>query len=1004
MKKISTQVSKLLLGACLMLLSGVLYAQDKTVSGTVSSDAEGALPGVNVLLQGTSTGTVTDLDGNYRLSVPEAGGTLVFSSIGYANQEIEIGNQSTIDVTMAEDIKALDEIVVVGYGTQEKKEITSAVTSVQAEDFNGGNVNNPSQLVQGKVAGLVIAKPGGDPTGDFNIRLRGTSSATGNTSPLIIVDGVPGADLNSIDPNDIASIDVLKDGSAAAIYGTRATNGVILVTTKSGVSGEPKINYNGYVATDVIANQVDVLNADEFRQLVNDPNFAFRNPNLDLGSSTDWFEEVTQTPISHVHNISLSGGSEKTTYRVSLNYRDIEALGRNSGFEQLNSRLNLRQRAFDDRLTFDVILGITNRDLSGFDQPDTGFDDDDENDGNPAFRFATIYNPTAPVFGEGEAFDDFGGYYQAVGAFNYENPRAIVDQIVFDGIERNITSNFRASLELIEGLDVSAFYSAQRDNTQINRYTPRTSYPSGTNSGGEALRFMREELNQLFETTLNLDKEVGENSSIEALLGYSYQYLTNEGFFVSAGNFLTDQFTYNNLGASEDIARDISPNFQSGKESSTLIAAFGRVNFNYNDIFYTTGIVRREGSSKFGANNKWAWFPAVSAGVNIANLAEIPGVDQLKFRVGYGVTGSLPDANYVSLERLTPLGGRFFYNGNYIQSYGPGSNPNPNLKWERKGEINIGLDFAVLDFRLDGSIDVYNRTTTDLIYDVPVPVPPNQFPVTLLNLGELNNRGVEVVLNAAVIRGDDLSYNVGFNFAANRTEIVSLSSEEFDFGDQQFRANLGSPGLNATNLIRVKEGEPLGQIWGPRFVGISEEGRWIFEDLNNDDVIDRADEAVIGNGLPDFTLGLNNTVRFRNWDLNVFLRGSFGHDLVNTFRAFYEVPKVINSYNILRSATEGEISRLTEDARFSSYHVEDASFLRLDNATLGYNFNVSDIEFLSQIRVYVAAQNLFNITNYTGVDPEVRFDDGGDNLSPGIERRNTYFLNRTFTLGLNIGL
>ena len=994
-----TRMKGIWLIACFTLLAGVLYAQDKTVSGNVSSAQEGALPGVNVLLKGTTTGTVTDIEGNYNLSVPEAGGTLVFSSIGYANQEAEIGNQSTIDVVLAEDIKALDEIVVIGYGTQEKKEITSAVTSVKAEDFNGGNVNNPSQLIQGKVAGLVIAKPGGDPTGNFNIRLRGTSSASGNTSPLVIIDGVPGADLNSIDPNDIASIDVLKDGSAAAIYGTRATNGVILVTTKSGTSGEPKINYNGYVATDIIANQVDVLNAQEYRQLVNDPNFAFYNPNLDLGASTDWFEQVTQTPISHVHNLALSGGTEKTTYRVSLNYRDIEALGKNSGFDQLNSRLNLRQKALGDRLTFDVILGITNRNLFGFDQPDVN--DPGRNNGNPAFRFATIFNPTAPVYQDDPIY---GGFYQAPGSFNYSNPRAIVEQVTFDGLERNITSNFRVDLELIEGLHASAFYSTQRDNTQINAYAPKNDYFAGLNSNGFALRNMREQLNQLFETTLNLDRKVGDNSSIEALAGYSYQYLTDESFNVSAGNFLTDQFTYNNLGASEDLARNINPQFGSGKNSSTLIAAFGRINFNYNDLFYVQGIVRREGSSKFGANNKWAWFPAASAGVNIANLVTIPQVDELKFRVGYGVTGSLPDANYVSLARLTPLGGRFFYNGNYIQPYGPGSNPNPNLKWERKGEINVGVDFSVLNFRINGSVDVYNRTTTDLIYNVPVPVPPNQFPNSLLNLGELNNRGVEVTLDASVVRGDGFNYSAGFNFALNRTKLVSLSSDEFDFGDQQFRANLGAPGLNSTNLIRVKEGEPLGQIFGPRYVGISEEGRWIFEDVDGNDKIDRDDEAVIGNGLPSFTLGLNNTLSYGRWDLNFFLRGSFGHDLVNTFRAFYEVPKVINSYNILRSATQGDVRFLTEDARFSSYHVEDASFLRLDNATLGYNFNVESIEFLSQIRVYVAAQNLFTITNYTGVDPEVRFDDNGDQLAPGIERRDTYFLNRTFTLGLNVGL
>lgn len=997
----STQVRGLWLGAYLMLLTGALYAQDKTVSGTVTAAEEGALPGVNVLLKGTTTGTVTDLDGNYRLTVPEAGGTLVFSSIGYANQEAEIGNQSTIDITLAEDVQSLEEIVVVGYGIQEKKEVTSAVTSVKAEDFNGGNVNNPSQLIQGKVAGLVIAKPGGDPAGDFNIRLRGTSSATGNTSPLIIVDGVPGADLNSIDPNDIASIDVLKDGSAAAIYGTRATNGVILVTTKSGEAGEAKINYNAYLSTETIANRVGILNASEYRALVNDPSFAFNNPNLDLGASTDWFDEITQTPISHVHNVSLSGGTEKTTYRVSLNYRNIEALAKNSGFDQLNGRLNLRQKAINDRLTIDVILGITNRNLNGFDQPDTniGVRDGNNNNGNPAFRFATIYNPTAPIYQDDQSY---GGFYQSPGAFNYDNPVAIVEQLVFNGLKRNITGNFRVGFELIEGLNASAFYSTQRDNDQLNFYAPKNAYTIGLNSNGFANRFMEERLNQLFEATLTYNKDIG-NSNIKALVGYSYQYLTSENFGVGAGNFLTDAFTYNNIGASEDLSRNISPGFDSFKESSTLESVFARVNYNFNDLINLQAIVRREGSSKFGVENKIAYFPAISGGINITSLVDIPTVDLLKFRIGYGVTGSLPSQNYISLPRLRPVG-QFLYNGNYIQAYGPGSNANPFLKWERKGEINVGLDFNMFDFRLNGSIDVYDRTTTDLIYSVSVPVPPNQFPETLLNLGELNNRGIEITLNGDIIQKESFSYSAGFNFALNRTELVSLSSDEFDFGDEQFRANLGAPGLNSTRLIRVKEGEPLGQIWGPEYLGITEDGKWNLRDVNDDGTIDRADESVIGNGLPNFTLGLNNTFNYGNWDLNFFLRGSIGHDLVNTFRAFYEVPKVISSYNILKSATEGEISRLTEDAKFSSYHVEDASFLRLDNATLGYNFDVSDVDFMSQLRFYVSAQNLFTITSYTGVDPEVRFDDNGDQLAPGIERRDTYFLNRTFTLGVNIGL
>ncbi len=989
--RIFTQLRYALLLLGVLCVANLAYAQT-TVSGKVTAPEEGSLPGVNVLVKGTTTGTVTDMDGNYRLTVPEGSDILVFSSIGYENQEITINGRSTIDIELAADIQSLQEIVVVGYGTQEKKEITSAVTSVKAEDFNGGNVNNPSQLIQGKVAGLVIAKPGGDPTGAFNIRLRGTSSATGDTSPLIIVDGVPGADLGSIDPNDIASVDVLKDGSAAAIYGTRATNGVILITTKSGKPGKARIEYNGYVSTDQISNRIGVLTPGEYRSLVNDPSFAYNNPNLDLGSSTDWFEELTRTPISHVHNLSLSGGNEGTTYRVSLNYRDIEALAKNSGFDQLNARLNLTQKALNDKLTLNMVLGTTNRTYSGFDQPEDNVD--------IAFRYATIFNPTAPIYDA--RFPEYGGYYQSPGSFNYENPVAIVNQLTYDGIKRNITTNFKADYQLVDGLTVGAFYSIQRDNQSNGFYAPKNAYTVGLNSNGRAQRNMEEKLNRLFETTLNYDKDFG-SSNFKALLGYSHQYLTNENFGLSAGNFLTDAFTYNNIGASEDLARNIAPGFGSFKESSTLIAGFGRLNYSFNDTYYAQAIVRREGSSKFGEENKWAWFPAASVGVDISNLADIPFVDLLKLRVGYGVTGSLPEDNYVSLAKLQPIG-YFFYNGNYIQSYGPGSNPNPFLKWERKTEWNVGLDFTMLDFRLNGSIDVYDRTTTDLLFPVNVPVPPYQFPTLLVNLGELNNRGVELTLNGAVIDNDNLKWDVGFNFAANKTKIVSLSSDEFDFGDETFRANLGAPGLNSTQLVRIKEGEPLGQLWGPVYNGITEDGKWDLNDFNNDGNIDRADERVIGNGLPDFTLGLNNTFNYGNFDLNFFFRGSFGHDLVNTFRAFYEVPKVISSYNILKSATEGEISRLTEDAKFSSYHVESASFFRLDNATLGYNIDVSNIDFLSRLRFYVSGQNLFTITNYTGVDPEVRFDDGGDQLAPGIERRDTYFLNRTFTLGVNIGL
>lgn len=965
----------------LLMTVSLTYAQ-REISGTVTDAGSGdPLIGANILILGTSTGTITDFDGSFSLQVPDDATTLRISYTGYTDQEVDISNGTSFDIQLAEGT-ALEEIVVTGYGTAKSKEVTSAITSVKEEDFNNGSIQSPAQLLQGKVAGLTISRPGGNPNNSFNIRLRGLSSVGADNSPLVVIDGVLGADLNTVDPNDIASIDVLKDGSAAAIYGTRGAAGVIIITTKRGDGGAPTVNYEGFVSADVIDNTVDVLTADEFREF---------GGGVDRGANTDWFDELTRTGLTQVHSLSLSGGSKGTSYRFSGNLRDVEGIAINTGFTQLNFRGNVQQKALNDRLTLNATLTTTNRDS------DEGF--------NQAFRYATIYNPTAPVFDPSNTRND--GYYEET-LFDYFNPVAIVEQNLNEKEQRNTIVSLRGDFELLQGLTVGAFYSQERKDETNRGYIDRNSFGTGNDRTGLASLRNDKDLNELFETTVNYVTTFG-GTEMKLLGGYSYQDFNGQGFGVSGGNFITDAFTYNNLGASLDFPNGLA-GAGSGRENNKLIAFFGRAAFNIDDTYFVQATLRREGSSRFGENNKWGLFPGVSAGVNLSNILDLSGVDNLKLRAGYGVTGTRPNQSYISLQRFGP-GAAFFFNGNYIPSYGPRSNPNPDLKWEEKADINIGLDFAFADFKVTGNIDYFNTQTNDLILPFQVPVPPNLFPETLLNVGELSNSGLEFVVNYNAVSNDNFSWTSSFNgiyfieatFESFSNPELGVSQNDRPIG------NLGSPGQNSTPLVFLGEGQPIGQIYGLVYEGINDDGTWRFADLNGDGVNNRDDNdrEVIGNGLPDLNLGWNNSFTFGDFDLNFFLRGSFGHDLVNTFRAFYEAPSTITSYNIL--ASSADIKNLTDAPTFSSFHVEDGSFVRLDNATLGYTFGLPEDSAFRNIRVYASGNNLFTITGYTGVDPEVRLvddpdgDGEGDALIPGIDRRNTYFTARSYVFGLQLG-
>ncbi|MDX2284964.1 MAG: SusC/RagA family TonB-linked outer membrane protein [Bacteroidia bacterium] len=983
------------------------------VTGRVTSSREGEpLSGATVLVKNTTTGGFTDDDGRYSIEVPNGEAVLVFSYLGHDRLEVAVGGRRQIDVVMAAQESSIEEIVVTGYTTQRSKEVTSAITSVKAEDFNRGLVNDPAQLVQGKVAGLSIARAGSDPNAGFAIRLRGLSTLGQNEQPLVIIDGVPNASLQTVDPNDIQSIDVLKDGSAAAIYGTQAASGVIIITTKKGLPGTSTVEYSGQVTVDQIAKRVPVMDATEFLATA-----GANRADVDFGSNTDWVDEITRNGVSTVHNLSLSGGTRSTSYRIAVNWRSAQGILLNSGFSQLNGRINLTQKALNDRLTISVNLASTSRE-SQFGMRD-------------ALRYAVFYNPTAPVYfpenSTSPIRDKYDGFFQAEG-FDYFNPVSIVMQNENDGKLTDLLGSLRGELEIIDGLKLAAFYSQQRETDVFSRYSQKRSYyGGGFNRNGLARQATDTRINEQFDATLNYTRDF-ESLNLDVLAGYSYQDFTFTGFGAEGGDFLSDALSYNNLGAGRDFLEGLGSVF-SYKSTAALISFFGSARVNIKDTYFLMASLRNDGSSRFGANNKRANFYGVSAGVNLANLVSLPNVDELKLRAGYGTSGNLPRDSYLSILLFGPSS-NFFYNGEFVPAFAPTRNANRDLRWERKGEFNVGADFSLFSNKLFGTIDYYTRTTTDLIYEVQVPVPPNQASRTQANLEDvaLRNSGIEVSIGAR-LGNDALQWEPRVVFATYKTILDSLSdiqNPEFRFfksGGQflDFSTSPGAPGQNDNPTIRVAAGEEIGQIWGPRFIEIGDDGNFVLEDLDGDGIVldanglpDADDKQIIGWGLPDFSLGFNNSLTFGDFDLNFFLRGDFGHDLANMYRNFYEsLGNRVSRKQDNTVKTEYYDEGLTAKPVFNSFYVEDASYVVLDNGALGYNFTLGG-EKGAKARVFVAGQNLFMITNYSGVDPSPRYSDPGeaDNgalpplgnnvLAPGLDRRSTYYRARSFTLGVNL--
>jgi iron complex outermembrane receptor protein len=992
--KITLFKSVMILGA--FLCFGISHAQE--VTGMVS-DANGPLPGASVVVKGTTTGTQTDFDGNFTISA-DGDATLVFSYIGFKTTEIAVGGQTTINVTLEEDAQALEEVVVTGYGSQQKKEITTAVTSVNAEDFNQGIITAPTQLLEGKVAGLSVYNRGGDPNGAPTIRLRGISTIGGNTEPLVVIDGVLGGSLNNVDPNDIANITVLKDGSAAAIYGTRGSSGVILVTTKSGKSGQPmQLTYNGQFAVSTIANQVSIMNRDEFLA-------AGGN---DLGSDTDWIEEVTQSGISQVHNVAAVGGTEDVTYRVSANYRENEGILINSGNTQFNARTNFSTRLMNDKLKLDFNTALTQR------ERERGFYE--------ALRYAVTYNPTAPVFGDDAIFPfasaQYGGYFETLGLFDSFNPASIANQSRNKEESNTLNYSLNANYRFTDNFSANVNYAGQNIKSDTRIYYPTTTLFGGNavspTARGRANFLSRDESFQLFEAYGTYTNTILDRVALTVAGGYSYQENDYNDYFFGLGDFPPGvNFDFSNsIQVAQDLleAGRITAN-SSRRDGDKIIAFFGRLNATFDDAIYLNASIRREGSSRFGPDQQWGLFPAVAVGADINKYLQLDNVNLLKARLGYGVTGAIPpgvglyETVYNVVNGANGASGSGTSNGTRAA--------NPDLKWEEKRELNFGIEYAM--DRLSATLDIYNRNIVDFIFLANVDAALfNGIGQRFENAGKLRTNGVEFTINYDVLKKENLTYNSGLIFSTYKT-ILKENAQ----GDQVI-ANLGAPGQNDTNVILVKEGEEVGQIWGPVFSGeVNAVGTPILVDINGDGQLitgqgsaldDNADFKVLGKGIPDFELGWTNQLTIGKWDVNAFFRGVFGHSLVNSFRAFYE--PIIGSQASYNFVNTKYARPDIKTAQFSSYYVEKADFVRLDNISVGYNFDINN-NYIKDIRLSLSAQNLFTITGYSGTQPDPALQDVPDDLvsnlragsanvlAPGIDRRNTYFQARTISLGLNV--
>ena len=979
-------MKRVLLSSALLLVSTLTFAQSK-VSGTVK-DANGEpLIGVSVLEVGTQNGAVTDMYGNYKLNV-KPGAKLKISYIGFTPQTVKAGSNSQI--VLQEDNTALNEVVVVGYGTMRRKDVTSSITTVKAEDLNQGVFTDPGQMLQGKVPGLVVSSTA-DPNGSPTITLRGASTLrTGAMSPYYVVDGIPGVDISIVSPEDIESIDVLRDATATAIYGSKAANGVIIITTKKGAEEKTNVSYNGYVAFDNILKKYDVCTADDLRQYAKDNNITLK----DGGANTDWQDEVLRTGISHNHNVNISGGNGSTNYMISADLRKREVVIKMTGFDRFNVRSLVSTKTLKDHLT--VSLGANMMYGKHFGVPSG-------NEGASVLDAMNYYSPTNAIKNAD------GTWTVGSGSKNY-NPLALMEENKSETVWKRNQFVGKTALELWKGFVWSVNYSWSNYQSTYSAYNTRNSQLEGIgNKNGQATRntyFGRE---QTFETYLNYDFKVGK-SKWGLMGGYSWEEKkNNDGFGLSVEGYYNDDLGWYNMSYAQTIL-GVQNSVQSGYlEKVRNISFYGRVNYSFDSRYMLQATIRRDGSSVFGKNNRWGTFPSVSAAWNITEEKFMQNqhiFDNLKLRAGYGISGNAMGFDVYSSYNTYGASGTFVYDGKTYRTYGATKNANPDLKWESTGMLNIGLDFAFLKGRLNGTVEVYHKKTKDLIWSYPVSTTQYIYGWMDANVGEMTNKGIEFTLNAVPVRTKNFMWSTTLNLSHNKNTVDKMQNETF----HTTNLTQGDPmvaGVSADGWTqRIMEGEPIGTFYTYQYAGtvngrseyyvLDENGNRTGETTNNPSLKDR---SITGCAQPKLNAGWNNTLTYKNWSLNAFITGVFGNDVYNSARAHYTSAQMFSDgKNVLKEFLNNPASDASGSLP-SDRFIEKGSYVRLQTLSLSYTFRNCFNDWIQDLTLYGTANNLFTITNYKGLDPEVNM--GG--IDPGIDYRwSRYPHTRTFMVGVKI--
>lgn len=979
-------MKRVLLSSALLLVSTLTFAQSK-VSGTVK-DANGEpLIGVSVMEVGTNNGAVTDINGNYTLNV-KPGAKLKLSYIGFTSKTIKASGNSQI--VLDEDNTALNEVVVVGYGTMRRKDVTSSITTVKAEDLNQGVFTDPGQMLQGKVPGLVVSSTA-DPNGSPTITLRGASTLrTGAMSPYYVVDGIPGVDISIVSPEDIESIDVLRDATATAIYGSKAANGVIIITTKKGAEEKTNVSYNGYVAFDNILKKYDVCTADDLRQYAKDNNITLK----DGGANTDWQDEVLRTGISHNHNVNISGGNGSTNYMISADLRKREGVIKMTGFDRFNVRSLVSTKTLKDHLT--VSLGANMMYGKHFGVPSG-------NEGASVLDAMNYYSPT-------NAIKNADGIWTVgSGSKNY-NPLALMEENKSETVWKRNQFVGKTALELWKGFVWSVNYSWSNYQSTYSAYNTRNSQLEGIgNKNGQATRntyFGRE---QTFETYLNYDFKVGK-SKWGLMGGYSWEEKkNNDGFGLSVEGYYNDDLGWYNMSYAQTIL-GVQNSVQSGYlEKVRNISFYGRVNYSFDSRYMLQATIRRDGSSVFGKNNRWGTFPSVSAAWNITEEKFMQNqhiFDNLKLRAGYGISGNAMGFDVYSSYNTYGASGTFVYDGKTYRTYGATKNANPDLKWESTGMLNIGLDFAFLKGRLNGTVEVYHKKTKDLIWSYPVSTTQYIYGWMDANVGEMTNKGIEFTLNAVPVRTKNFMWSTTLNLSHNKNTVDKMQNETF----HTTNLTQGDPmvaGVSADGWTqRIMEGEPIGTFYTYQYAGIvngrseyyvlDENGNRTGETTNNPSLKDR---SITGCAQPKLNAGWNNTLTYKNWSLNAFITGVFGNDVYNSARAHYTAAQMFSDgKNVLKEFLSNPVGDASSSLPSDRY-IEKGSYVRLQTLSLSYTFRNCFNDWIQDLTLYGTANNLFTITNYKGLDPEVNM--GG--IDPGIDYRwSRYPHTRTFMVGVKI--